>query len=57
MDFQKKYNLSSRNVVVDPPKGAPEGHTSASQPVKNLPRKEVRQKAIERDLPKGNISK
>ena len=31
MDFQKKYNLRSRNVLVDPPKMAPEGHTLASQ--------------------------
>ena len=41
MDFQKKYNLRRRNVVVGPPKRAPEGQTLACQPAKNLPRREV----------------
>ena len=44
--------------MVDPPKKALEGHTSASQLVKNLPRKEVvQQKTIERNLSKESISK
>ena len=41
IDFQKKYNLRSINVVVDPPKKAPEGQTSTTQSAKGLPRKEV----------------
>jgi predicted outer membrane protein len=36
MDFQKQYNLRRRNVVVDPPKKAPEGQASASHPARNL---------------------
>ena len=41
MDLQKKYNLRSRNVVVDHLKRALEGQTSASQPAKNLPKRKV----------------
>ena len=58
IDFQKKYNLRSKNVVVDPPKKALEGQTSTSNPARNLPRREVlQQKPIEKDLPKDNPSK
>lgn len=35
MDLQKKYNLRRRNVVVDPPKKAPQGQASTSQHAKN----------------------
>jgi hypothetical protein len=41
MDFQKQYNLRSRNVAVDPFKKTPEGKTSAGHPAKNLLRREV----------------
>ena len=35
INFQNKYNLSSINVAVDPPKRAPEGQASASQLAKS----------------------
>ena len=68
MDFQKNYNLRSRNIVVDSPKKALEGQTSTSHPTKNMQREEVQKKTIgkellkdtpskEKDLPKENISK
>ena len=54
MDLQRKYNLRSRNVVVDPPKKDLEGHASASLPAKNQHRKEVvQQKPAKKDLPKA----
>ena len=52
MDFQKQYNLRSINVVVDPPKRAPENQTSTSHPTKNMPNKDIQQKKVGRDLPK-----
>ena len=58
MDFQKQYNLRSRNVVVDPPKKAPEGQASASQPAKILPRKEaIQQSPAKKDPPQVSSSK
>jgi len=39
--LQTQYNFRNINVVVGPPKKAPEGQTSASQPTKNQHRKEV----------------
>lgn len=58
MDLQKKYNLRSRNVVVDPPKKALEGQASFSQPTKNLPRREVVQhNPLDKGLPKDSPSK
>ena len=41
MDLKRKYNLRSINVVVDPPKKAPKGQASSSQPAKNMPRREI----------------
>ena len=53
MDLQRQYSLRNRNVVVDPPKKAPEGQALGSQPTKNHPRREmVQQKCKEKDLPK-----
>ena len=53
MDFQKKYNLRRKNMMVDPPKKAPEGQTLASQSNKNLPRREVvQQKPTKKVFPK-----
>ena len=41
IDLQRKYNLRKKNVVVDPPKKAPEGQASTSHPAKNQPMREV----------------
>ena len=57
MDFQKQFNLRSRNVVVDPPKKALVNQASTSQSTKNIPNKQVQQKNVGNDLPKENISK
>ena len=57
MDFQKQYNLRSINVVVDPPKRAPENKASTNQPTKNLPNKDVQHKNVGKDLPKQDVSK
>ena len=55
IDLQRKYNLRNRSVVVDPPKKAPEGQASASQPTKNQHRKEVmQQKLVEKDHPNAS---
>ena len=57
-NLQRQYNLRNKNVVVDPPKKAPEGQTSASQPAKSQPRREVmQQKPIEKDFPKASAPK
>ena len=58
MHLQRQYTLRSINVVVDPPKKAHEGQALASQPSKNLPRREmVQQKLAEKDFPKASPSK
>jgi len=50
-DLQRQYNLRNTDVVIGPPKKAPEGETSASHPAKNQHRKEVvQQKPTEKDL-------
>ena len=58
MDFQKQYNLTSINLVVDPPKKALEGQALASHLTRNLPKREVvQQKPIEKYIPKARPSK
>ena len=57
-NLKNQYNLRKRNVVVDPPKKAPEGQASASQPTKSQPRGEVvQQKPVEKDFPKDTPPK
>ena len=40
-EFNRKYNLRNKSVVVPPPKKVTQGQVSASQPAKIQPRKEV----------------
>ena len=55
MDLQNQYNLRRKNMVVDPPKKAPEGQASTSQLAKNQLRREmVQQKLAEKDIPKAS---
>ena len=56
--LQRKYNLRSRNVVIDSPKKAQEGQAAASHPTKNEYRKEVvQQNLAEKDFPKDTPPK
>ena len=40
-EFNRKYDLRNRSVGVAPPRRIPQGQSSASQPAKAQPRKEV----------------
>ena len=40
-EFNRKYELRNRSVVVAPPKKVAQGQASTSQPTKIQPRKEV----------------
>ena len=40
-EFNRKYDLRNKSVGVSPPKKAPQGQASTSQPIKAQPKKEV----------------